>query len=281
MKKTKFIFAIILLNAFLISCSSDDDSDPDPETPSGKLVKSEKIDDNTKTDYYYNADNLLTTYSGTRIDFSYTSDFSYDSEKRLTRVVFEEAGPNPFTSVVTFTYNADGRLSGYGNGPDIVAITYNGNTVTATGDFAGGPDSEVYMELNAAGQIVKYTESYQYTLFGYDANGNMVSAASFDNDDNPLTAFTLTYDDKTNPFYGQFDSIYIERFLEFFEDFDGIYVSGFEGYSFPYFKNNITSIQETGGDSLIYTYAYDADGYPTVVNEDDMGDTYSYSISYY
>ena len=281
MKKTKFIFALILLNAVLISCSSDDSSDPDPEPPSSKLVKSEKISDNIKADYIYNADNLLATFNGTRTDFSFTVDFIYDSEKRLIEAASEEFGPNPFTSVDTYTYNANGRLSGYSNGVDDIAITYNGNTVTAIGDFGGNPDSEVQMELNGAGLITKFTESYQYTIFGYDTNGNMVSAKSFDNEDNPVAEFTITYDSEINPFYGQFQSVYIERFLEFFEDFDGIYVSGFEGYNFPFFKNNIASINEVGGNVLTYTYTYDADGYPTVVNEDDMGDTNSYSISYY
>lgn len=281
MKKTKFIFALILLNTILISCSSDDSSDPDPEPPSSKLVKSEKISENIKADYTYNVDNLLATYNGTRTDFTFTSDFTYDSEKRLTKWSSEEMGSSQYSSVYTFTYNAEGRLSGYSNGVNDIDITYNGNTVTASGIFSGNTTSELQMELNGAGLITKFIESYQYTIFGYDANGNMVSAKSFDNDANPVAEFTITYDSKINPFYGQFESLYIERFLEFFEDFDGIYVSGFEGYSFPYFKNNITSINEVGGDSLNYTYTYDDGGYPTVVNEDDMGDTNTYSISYY
>ena len=281
MKKTKFILALIFLNAIFISCSSDDDSSPDPEPPSGKLVKSEVISDDIKADYTYSADNLLATFHGSRTDFTFTSNFTYDSEKRLTKWSYEEMGSNQYSGVYTFTYNADGNLSAYSNGVNDIVITYNGNTVTASGIFSGNTPSELQMELNSAGLITKFIESFQYTLFTYDGNGNMISAKSFDNDDNPIAEFTLTYDSKINPFYGQFESVYIERFLEFFEDFDGIYVSGFEGYSFPYFKNNITSINEVGGDSLNYTYTYDDEGYPTVVNEDDMGDTNIYSISYY
>lgn len=280
-EKTKFILALILLNAIFISCSSDDDSNPDPDPPSGKLVKSEIISNDLKVEYTYNADNLLATFNGTRPNLTFTSDFIYDSEKRLTKWSFEETGTSPYSGVSTFTYNADGRLSSYSNDVNDIAITYDGNTVNASGIFGGNTPSELQMELNGAGQVTKFIESYQYTIFGYDANGNMVSAKSFDNNANPLAEFTITYDSKINPFYGQFESVYIERFLEFFEDFDGIYVSGFEGYSFPYFKNNITSINEVGGDSLNYIYTYDDGGYPTVVNEDDMGDTTTYIISYY
>lgn len=282
MKKTKFIFALLLLNAVLISCSSDDSSDPDPEPPSAKLVKTEKITDTKKVEYTYNADNLLATYNGFRTDYSFIADYTYDSEKRLIGSSYEEMGVGNYSAVYAYTYDAEGRLSGYNtDGANATVITYSGNTATATGYIEGDQNAEAQMEFNSNGLITKFTENNQYTVFGYDTNGNMVSAASFDLNDNPLTSFTISYDDKPNPFYGHFKSIYIERFLEFFWEFDGIYHSGYEGYSFPYHKNNITAIQEVGGDALIYTYTYDADGYPTVVNQDDLGDIFTYNISYY
>lgn len=280
MKKTKFILALILLNIVLISCSSDDSSDPDPE-PSSKLVKTEKISDTEKVDYTYNTDNLLATYNGLRTDFSYSSNFIYNSEKQLTEWSQEETGSGGSSTVTTFTYDAEGRLSGYSFNNSEVFITYDGSTVTATGTIAGDANAEAQMELNGAGLITKFTESNQYTIFTYDSKGNMATAKSFDNADNPLLEFTIAYDDKVNPFYGQFESLYIERFLEFFWEFDGIYHSGYEGYAFPFHKNNITVIQEVGGDALTYTYTYDADGYPTAVNEDDMGSPFIYSISYH
>lgn len=280
MKKTKLIIALILFNALLISCSSDDNSDPDPEPPSSKLVKTEKISDTKKVDYTYNDTDLLSSYIGISDENGYTSNFTYNSQGQLTEWSFEETGSFPSSSVTNFTYNADGLLSGYSYASNSVVITYNGNTVSLSGTIEGDANAEAELLLNEDGLITKFTESYQYTVFGYDSNGNMINAKSYDNDDNPIAEFNIMYDDKINPFYGQFESIYIERFLEFFWEFDGIYISGYEGYSFPYHKNNITSIQEVGGDPLNYTYTYDGDGYPTLVNESELGDIFTYSILY-
>jgi hypothetical protein len=96
-----------------------------------------------------------------------------------------------------------------------------------------------------------------------------------------LLEYTLNYDDKINPFYGQLESIYIERFIEFFWEFEGIFISGFEGYSFPFLKNNITSISRTGGETTTYIYVYDSENYPTDVNGETSGDTIMFDIEYY
>ena len=77
------------------------------------------------------------------------------------------------------------------------------------------------------------------------------------------------------------ESIYIERFIEFFWEFDGIYIGGFEGYSFPFLKNNITSINEVSGETTTFSYTYDNENYPTNVNIDYSGDTVIFDIEYF
>ncbi len=150
-----------------------------------------------------------------------------------------------------------------------------------TGTIEGDSNSEAELELNNSGLIIKFTESTQYTELEYDSNGNIVTAKSYDNSDDLLLEFTLSYDNKINPFYGQFESIYIERFIEFFWEFEGIFINGFEGYSFPFQKNNITTISRIGGETTTYSYIYDSENYPTNVTRDISGDTIIYDIEYY
>ncbi|GAA3792665.1 hypothetical protein GCM10022271_26240 [Corallibacter vietnamensis] len=282
MKKTKLILTLILLNAILLSCSSDDSSNnPEPEPTTSKLVKTEKISETRKIDYTYNNNDLISSSNGTYNSFGHVSDFTYDSENRLTEWGYQETGSSSYSDTYTYTYNSNGLLSSYSANSENVTITYNGNIITLTGQIEGNANSQAEIELDNNGLIIKFTESNQYTNFGYDSNGNLVSAQSYDNTDNLLSEFTLQYDDKINPFYGQMESIYIERFIEFFWEFDGIYIGGFEGYSFPFLKNNITSINEVSGGTIIFTYTYNSEDYPTNVSANFSGDTVIYDIEYY
>ncbi len=278
MKNFRFLFATILLSIITISCSSDDDgSDTPPETL--KLVKTEKVTENLKIDYEYTAEGILTKSIGTYPTFGYESTYTY-ADNKLTNWKEVETGQFPSTTEQNFSYDAQGRLVKYIGASDNVTLIYDTNTVTLTGTIEGDANASAQLELNNNRLITKFTESNQYTTFQYDSNGNMVSANAFDNSDNPIAVFTITYDAKTNPFYGQFKSIYIERFIEFFWQFDGIYIGGIDGYSFPFQKNNITSIKENTIQVVSYAYIYDADNDPTIVNEDYDGDSSQYTIEY-
>ncbi|MCB0470007.1 MAG: hypothetical protein KDC51_05320 [Flavobacteriaceae bacterium] len=282
MKKTKLILTLILLNTILFSCSSDDSSNnSEPEPTTSKLVKTEKISETRKVDYTYNSNDLISSLNGTNNSFGYNSDFTYNSENRLTEWIYQETGSSSYSDTYVYTYNTNGLLSGYSANSEDVTITYNGNTITLTGTIEGDANSQAELELNNNGLIIKFTESNQYTNFEYDLNGNLISAQSYDNLDNLLSEFTIQYDDKINPFYGQLESIYIERFIEFFWEFDGIYIGGFEGYSFPFLKNNITSINEVSAGATTFSYTYDSESYPINVNVDYSGDTVIFDIEYY
>ncbi|MFH4964258.1 hypothetical protein V8G69_04580 [Gaetbulibacter sp. M235] len=282
MRKTNLILTLILLNAILFSCSSNESSDnPEPEPTTNKLVKTEKISETRKVDYTYNSNNLISSFNGTYNSFGYISGFTYDSENKLTEWDYQETGSSSYSDTYTYTYNSNGLLSSYSANSEDVTITYNGNNITLSGTIEGNTSAQAELELDNNGLIIKVTESNQYTNFGYDSNGNLVSAQSYDNTDNLLSEFTIQYDNKINPFYGQLESIYIERFIEFFSEFDGIYIGGFEGYSFPYLKNNITSINEVSGRTTTFSYTYDSENYPTNVNGTFSGDTVIYDIDYY
>lgn len=282
MKKTTLFLALILLNILISSCSSDDSTESqEPEPTENKLVKTEKISDTRKVDYTYDSNDLLSSLTGVYNSFGYVSDFTYDSSDKLTEWNYQENGSSSYSDDYVYNYDTNGNLTSYTANNENVNLEYNGNIITASGTIEGNSNSEADLELNANGMVIKLTEVNQYTNFEYNSNGNMITAKSYDNSDNLLLEYTLNYDDKINPFYGQLESIYIERFIEFFWEFEGIFISGFEGYSFPFLKNNITSISKTGGETTTYTYVYDSENYPTDVNGETSGDTIMFDIEYY
>lgn len=279
MKNTKFLLCLLTISILSISCSDDDKGDP-VEVDIFKLVKTEKASDNLKIDYEYNDNGFLTNALSTYPNFGYEFNFSYNSNNNIVQWNSEETGDFPSTSSYSFVYDSQGRLTNYSGNSENVTLTYSGNTVVLAGTIEGDANASAELEFNGNGLITKFTEADQYTTFQYDSNGNMTNAQSFANDDSPIASFSITYDNKINPFYGQFKSLYIERFIEFFWEFDGIYVSGFEGYNFPYNQNNITSIKENNVEFASYTYSYDSENYPLIVDEDYDGDTFQYSIEY-
>lgn len=276
MKRTKIILITILINIVLFSCSPDDNS----EQPKNKLVKSEKVSESLKINYIYNNKGILSSATGTYPNFGYISNFTYDSNDKITKSSFQETGSSTYSDTQNFNYDSQGRLISYSANTENVNIEYNGNIVTLTGTIEGNSNSEAKLELNSNGLISKFTESNQYTNFEYDSNGNMIVAKSYNNNNNLIREFAISYDTKINPFYGQSSSIYIERFIEFFWEFDGIYISGFGGYSFPFFKNNILSISKNNITIINYVYVYDNDNYPTNVSENSTSGIFDYTIEY-
>ncbi|KJD33881.1 hypothetical protein PK35_03835 [Tamlana nanhaiensis] len=281
MKKTKLFFTLILLSVLNFSCSKDTSPEnPELETTS-KLVKSEKISETRNVNYLYNENDLISSLNGIYNNFEYTSNFIYDSENRLTKWNYQESGSSSYSDSYIFTYDSNGLLSNYSGNTQNVTINYNDNIITLTGTIEGNANSQAEIEVNNNGLIIKLTESNQYTKFGYDTDGNMISAHLYDNTDNLLSEFAIQYDNNINPFYGQFESIYIERFIEFFWDFEGIFIGGFEGYDFPFFKNNIISIEKISGGKTLFSYAYDSENYPINVNIDYSGEAVNFDIEYF
>jgi hypothetical protein len=275
MKKTTFFLALILINILSFSCSSNDSSEPEPTE--NKLVKTEKVTANFKSDYTYNSENLLINWTGIHPNFGYEIVLVYDSNKNLIENHYQETGSGTYSSDTFFEYNSDEKLISY----DLVNLTYNGNVITATGTIEGNQNATIELKTNADGLITKLTENDNYTVFEYNSDGNLTVVKNYNNSDVLLTTYNINYDHKKNPFYGQMKSIYIERFIEFFYPFEGISISGFEGYNFPFLKNNITSISENSTGLVTYSYTYDNDNYPSNINEDYSGDIFEFSIEYY
>ncbi|TXE12409.1 hypothetical protein ES692_17935 [Psychroserpens burtonensis] len=284
MRKTTLFFALILLNTLIFSCSSDDSIESqEPEPTENKLVRTEQISENIKVEYDYNDEDLLSSATGTLPNLLWVADYTYNSEGWLIVRDFQETGASTFSDSYIFEYNPSGLLTSYSSNTENVNLVYNDNIVNLTGTIEGNSNSEVELELNNLGLVVKLTTSNYYTNFEYSSNGNITNAKSYDNTDNLLIEYTINYDNKINPFYGQLKSIYIERFIEFFLEYVQVFIgSSFEGYSFPFLKNNITSISRAGGGITTYNYTYDIENHPISVFEDTSGNTSSTNnIEYY
>ncbi len=240
----------------------------------GPYVSQEFADATTNITYTYSSDGLLTNWAFVLPIASGSLDLVYNASDQLTQVnrVLEGIG-----SSTSYSYNADGSLSGY----DDITITYDGTMATLTGTINGNPGTTVTLQLNATGRVIRSTEpDGGYGLYSYDGAGNLTTLSKFDAADNPEFEYTVTYDSNLNPFNKQLQGIYIERFMEFFYEFDSFLVDGFEGYSFPYFANNVTGVSLNGVTEVSYTYNYNTDGYPTDITRTDDTDSNSWTYIY-
>lgn len=278
-------FGLFMMLIMISACSNNDDSDdngsPDPDPNATYLVFEEVVGPpGTRVFYQYTETDQLklwnSTYTpttGIEITFYYNDDGNVSSWNYI------DSDDSDFAQ--SYQYDFQGNLIAYNGPTENVTLSYSGNTVTLAGMIEGDSDASAEIELNGAGRVVKFTESNQYTTFAYDMNGNMIRATRYDLQDVQIEEFTLSYDSNPNPFYGQLDSIYLERFIEFFWEFDGIYFTGMEGYSFPYQRNNVMSLKRNGSDLINYSLGYDNNDYPTRVSEIINGNNSQYDITYY
>jgi len=282
----KRIFSLLIVGLLATSCFNNDDdggsgpNDPNDPGSTSHLVKTEIAGASTNIQYQYDDFDKLETWTSTYPGLvGFELNFAYNDDGTVFNVNYVDSDEN--TDQMGYAYDGTGKLIGYVGFGDSVTLTYNGNIITVSGTIEGDDSAMATIELNAQGRVVKFTESNQYTTFGYDSNGNLTNAIRLDLDDNVLNQFSLVYDSKPNPFNGQLNSIYLQRFLEFFWQFDGFYYTGMEGYNFPYNKNNLLSIIRDGSTILTYSMGYDNDGYPTAFSEIEQGTSFEFQITYY
>ena len=282
MKKTTLILRI-LIAFFLTSCSTDDNENEPNDT--NHLVKREYVSNNVNLEYRYNENGNLTRILDIDIQEEIDSEinFTYNSINVATRN-FVSNNSN-YSSVTNYSFNESNRiLSSIStiNQPSntinpIIIITqefsYNNNIITANISSSTGDSSVVNFEVNSSGLINKMIESQYYVIISYDTNDNISEIRVFDNNDNLLDTTEYSYDNKPNPFYGQLKSIYLPLFLNAFSDaYFGEFVwDGYEGYYFPFLKNNITSKRKNGNLDRNYNYLYDNANYPINVIEEFNG----------
>lgn len=286
MKNTIRIFGLLLLSLFLVQCSSDDNSnndnnnndpDPDPvELP--KLVAFEVGPNGTNVQYEYNDNDLLEVWTETLPGFGFEITTAYNDE--LNPNVWYYIDSEGTTDQKGFFYDLEGRVFRYLDALDDVTLIYDNETVLFEGIIDEVADVSGSMTLNASGKVTRFNATGQYLTFDYDALGNMTGLNQYDNNDNLIHAYSFAYDSKNNPFYGQFDALYLVRNIDLFWDFSSINFTGFSGYVYPYNPNNVTAISRDGLTTTTYLYGYDGDDYPAVVSEVSAGNSYQWDILY-
>jgi len=277
MKKIAIFFILICCFA----CSSDDNSEVVDNDPAEltRLVASEFIDEDRNVRYQYDSMNRLTIWDETFPDLESNLIFQYNEEGNINRWDFQDdAG---FINFMDYTYDSQNRLISYQNEEaENVQINYQGNQVFLSGRMETIENSSVILELNADGKVIKMTENDQFTVFSYDAKGNMITAQLFRIDGSLQTTFTMEYDSAPNPFFGQLNSIYIERFIDWFWRFNGVDFGGYEGYRYTYNSNNLVKVSQDGEDGITHTRVYDEDNFPITITRDFYGNVFEYTLEY-
>ncbi len=286
MNNTIRIFSLFLLSLFFVQCSSDDNSnnnnnnndpDPDPiELP--KLVAFEVGPNGTNVQYEYNDNDLLEVWTETLPGFGFEITTAYNDE--LNPNVWYYIDSDGTSDQKGFFYDLEGRVFRYLDALDDVTLIYDNETVLFEGIIDEVADVSGSMTLNASGKVIRFNAPGQYLTFDYDTSGNMTGLNQYDNSDNLIHAYGFAYDSKNNPFYGQFDALYLVRNIDLFWDFSSINFTGFSGYVYPFNPNNVTAITRDGLTTTTYLYGYDGDDYPAVVSEVSAGNSYQWDILY-
>jgi hypothetical protein len=292
--KTSKLFYGILIGLIIFSSCSSDNNDSEPNS-TNHLVKREYVSNNVNLEYRYNENGNLTRILDIDIQEGIDSEttFTYDSNNVVTKNF--DSNNSSYSSTTNYSFNANNRLLNAvstinqpSNTINPVVIrtqefSYNNNIITVDISSSIGDSRVVTLEVNSLGLINKMIESQYYAVITYDSNRNISEIEIFDNNDSLLDNSEYTYDDKPNPFYGQLNSIYLPIFLNAFIDayYNEFVWDGYEGYYFPFLKNNITSIVENGSLDRNYNYIYDNQNYPiNVIEEFNGNNAYEFDIEY-
>ena len=228
-------------------------------------------------EYTYNSYNLLAESKEYTFDYDQYRIFDYACNNNLSLVTNDKESLK-----YDLKYDETSRIKSYKTTNSYLHdynLTYNGNIITVSGTINNETNTSLTLELNTEGLVTKVTRNDNYSTFEYDANGNLTKAKDFDSSNTLLKDYQITYDSNPNPFYGQFESSYLERFIHNFSEsaFYGIdYFFRFNQFGFPYLKNNPILLEDKKcspcyKDLLKRTYQYDAQNYPVKMEESHVG----------
>ena len=136
--------------------------------------------------------------------------YQYDSQDRLTGYGFIIKGN--YQRLYTFTYDSNSRIAqadDYNTTVDTVLYSviynYTANGFTETVSYPNGQTAAASFTLNSNHQVARMDETTYYTLFDYDANGNLIHEKSYANPGQPAInqEADMTYDAYKNPFLAQ------------------------------------------------------------------------------
>ena len=278
MNRNLLLAAFVLL--ILTSCSKEETGDSDSSQT--KLVQRESIREGQNIEYRYNDNNQLVQITEVfpEEDIDDIISYRYDSNGN---VVEREIKSNStgYQSTVFYQYDSQNRLVNSEMNSSMEESTsfqfsYDSNNITVTRDYRGY-ENTFFLKVNELNQIIEITRGNSHSTFNYGAKGNLKMIQTFDNEGELDYTLEYSYDDKPNPFYGKLRSLYLPKFIEIMEDlsYGEHLVFPYQGYDFPFLRNNIKKIESNsyGDDIYAYEYSYDSDGYPTEITETFNGDS--------
>ncbi|SDR79439.1 hypothetical protein [Winogradskyella sediminis] len=250
MKKLNLLLGI-LIGITILSCSSDDGNNDNPNESNLKRIKSLQIMENgslvRQYDFEYENERLasLTEVGDERIVFSYSDDRIILAEE----FNFTGSEYNQLDETTTYTFE-------------------NGLLVSDLEEFIQGDGNRHQYDFNSNKQITEYAffqcpnnlndcTPAGSRIFEYSTNNNIITETQTDNNSNIVFSTEYSnYDDKNHPFAG----IDIETRRLFWNYFQSM---NFNNYSMlTRFDSNGT---ETGSSS--FTFTYDNDDFPTEMIE--------------
>ena len=228
-------------------------------------------------EYSYNSYNLLTESNEYTFDYDQYRIFDYACNNNLSLVT-----NNKESLKYALKYDENDRITSYKTTNSYLhdyELTYSANIVTVSGLINKKPNTTITIETNDNDLIVKIIRSGNYSTFEYDANGNLIRAKDFSENDVLTNDFQISFDTNPNPFYGQFKSSYLERFIDFFSESAVNCIDiffRFNQYKFPFLKNNPVLLENLNcitcsKDILKRTYEYDLQNYPVKMEESHVG----------
>lgn len=292
------IAPLLFLSFLIFSCNSDDDDtiedivcdQENNKVQMNRFVKSDKKSNDVLNSYSYNELNLLSSRTRTSLSRVYEYEYVYDCSNNLIEINVEETrDPQYDGSNSYFEYDDQNRLIGHRisyEGEADYSLSYEGNVVWLSGTVWYDQNVSLSMQLNNDGLVSRMDlhsdrdifNEIKYTLFEYDANGNMIKADDYDEEGNIINSISITYDANTNPYYDQFKSIYLHRFIQLFHHgaywaSDGI---SSDEFHFPYLKNNIETVfnnlcENCYPEVINKVYTYDEQTYPNQITNSYWG----------
>lgn len=292
------IFPLLLLSVLLFSCNANDnepieelDCQPDNNKVNmTRFVKSESKSNNVNIAYSYNELNLLSDRTRSTNANVFETVYVYNCSNNIIEINTDEtANPERDGSNKYYQYDADNRLTAYRislQGEFDYQLTYDENFISAEGTIWNDPNASIQLVLNDEGLVVRLIRISAVTLyddivnthFDYDANGNLIKIDDYDQAGALVNSISINYDNNINPYYEQFKSIYIEKFINLFFH-SGHWASnliGAEGFIFPYAKNNIVLVTDNTCNDCYEevtkrTISYDQQAYPENIVESIWG----------
>ena len=227
----KNIFTLLTAIIFICSCSSNNDSNINSNSPIGKIKKIHNSD-SQGNDYWIN--------------------FSYDSNGRLSKEIFGNESGSNISASNTIQRNSNGTVifsqsvDNYSNQQISYNYTVDSNQNYLTCSIVYNPSgshsqNNVETYTYSEGRISQIDSSNgQKRRFTYDNNGNILKVETSSNGINWIVDQISTYDDKLN-------AIDSSDLISIWGSSDGIHNSG---------NNNVKSRSKTGLGGVNFNILY-------------------------